>query len=398
MNLQNKKIVLGVSGGVAAYKAVALTSKLVQAGADVRVMMTPNATEFVQPLMFRTISNNPVTVEQFDNPTEWNVNHISYAEFADLMIIAPCTANVIAKVAHGIADDFLTTTVLATKCPVWIFPAMNENMLENRVTQDNISKLKDYGIKVFGTGDGHLACGTSGKGRMLEPETIFDEVEKFFTCSDCLKGKKVLITSGPTVEEIDPVRYISNYSSGKMGFSFAEAFNDFGADVTVVTGPCNLSLSSDIERIDVKSARDMYSKCCELYQLHDYDYVVFMAAVADYSVKNFTDTKIKKMESMSLELIKNPDIAFELGRVKKCVHIGACAETDNVEINALEKVRAKNFDYIMSNDVTKEGAGFNVDTNIVTLYASNGKKYSLPKMSKSDVAKEIVKYICDINN
>ena len=398
MNLKNKNIVLGVTGGIAAYKSVTLASMFVKAGANVRVMMTRNATEFVTPLLFRTISNNPVTVEMFDNPNEWNVNHVSYADFADLMIIAPCTANVIAKLANGVADDFLTTTVLAAKCPIWIFPAMNENMLENNCTQDNLEKVKQLGMSVFESGVGRLACGVTGKGRMLEPEEIFAEVEKHFKYSELLVGKKVLITSGPTIEEIDPVRYISNYSSGKMGFAYAEAFKRFGADVTVVTGKCELSLSGGITRFDVKSAADMYNKCIELYAENEYDYVVFMAAVADYSVKNVSESKIKKSDNLILELVKNPDIAFELGKIKKCVHIGACAETDNVENNALKKIKDKNFDYIMANDVTESGAGFNVDTNIVCLYGADGSKLTLPKMSKKDVAFNIVKHICKIDN
>ncbi len=388
--LCGKTVVVGVCGGIAAYKVVEVVSRLKKHEAQVHVIMTASAEEFVTPLTFQSISHNPVVTDMFDEPKQWDIQHISLASKADIMVVAPATANIIGKVANGIADDMLTTTIMATKAPVLFVPAMNTNMYENPFVQQNISKLKSLGYMVMDTGMGVMACGTTGRGRLPEPPEIVDAITGILMPKRDLSGIKVLITAGPTREPIDPVRYITNHSSGKMGYGVAAAASNRGADVRVISGPVNIQRPSGVEVVDVITAEDMYSAVMESYR--DFNVIIMVAAVADYKCAQIADRKIKKTgKCLTIELTKNPDIAQELGKVKgDRILVGTCAETDNLVENAKGKIESKNFDIIMANDVTREGAGFNVDTNIVTLVKRDGSMRELPIMSKLEVADEIL--------
>jgi len=403
--LKGKTVVVGVCGGIAAYKAVEVVSRLKKLGAEVNVIMTKNATQFVTPLTFQTISHNPVITDMFAEPKIWDVQHISLAEKADLMLIAPATANIIGKTANGIADDMLSTTIMATKAPVLFVPAMNTNMYDNPVVQQNISRLKSLGYIFMEPDTGLLACGVSGRGRMPDLQAVTDYAVSILcpaagaggdAAQADMQGINVLITAGPTIEPIDPVRYISNHSSGKMGYAIAEAAVQRGASVKLISGPVHLKEPSGVEMVHIKTAQDMYEAVMDNYK--DYDVIIMMAAVADYRCAEMADNKIKKSnDEMVIKLIKNPDIAKELGKIKgKRILVGACAETENLVDNALSKIKSKNFDIIMANDVTMEGAGFEVDTNIVKIIDKNGNIKDYPIMSKKEVASKLLDAVMNI--
>lgn len=387
--LKGKTVVLGVSGGIAVYKAAEITSRFVKLGADVKVIMTRHAQEFVAPLTFQGISNNPVVTDMFAPPTRWDVEHIALAKAADIFIIAPATANVIGKMNAGIADDMLTTTVMATKAPVLLAPAMNVGMYENPITQRNIQSLKSLGYHFIEPGEGFLACGDVGKGRLEDPIKIVERAVELLTASDELKGKKVLVTAGPTREAVDPVRYLTNHSSGKMGYAVAKAAKLRGADVVLVSGTKDLEPPSGVEVIQIDSADEMF----EAVMKHvDADVIVKSAAVADYRPASPSDIKIKKMPGdMALSLTRNKDILFEIGQVKdKQFLVGFAAETNDVIDNAKKKMEKKNLDLIVANDITAPGAGFNSNTNVVTIIHKNGEEKALDMMTKDEVASEIL--------
>ena len=386
----SKTVVLGVSGGIAAYKACDVVSRLRKENIQVNVIMTKHATEFVSALTFQSISQNPVAVEMFEPVTNWDIEHISLAKKADIFLIAPATANVIGKIANGIADDMLSTTVMATKAPVVIAPAMNTNMYENPVTQANIQKLKDLGYIFIEPGYGRLACGDLGPGKLAEPDLIVENIKFLLNKTDELKGKNVLVTAGPTQEAIDPVRYITNKSTGKMGYALAYQAALMGAKVTLVTGPTNIEIPFGIsEVIKIKSAGQMYEAVTSRF--YEMDIVIKSAAVADYKPKNISDSKIKKSDSdLVLELDINKDILFELGKLKtKQVLVGFAAETDDLIANAQKKLAKKNLDFIVANDLKQEGAGFAGDTNIAKLLFADGNIVELPIMTKNQLSKEI---------
>ena len=386
----SKTVVLGVSGGIAAYKACDVVSRLRKENIQVNVIMTKHATEFVSALTFQSISQNPVAVEMFEPVTNWDIEHISLAKKADIFLIAPATANVIGKIANGIADDMLSTTVMATKAPVVIAPAMNTNMYENPVTQANIQKLKDLGYIFIEPGYGRLACGDLGPGKLAEPDLIVENIKFLLNKTDELKGKNVLVTAGPTQEAIDPVRYITNKSTGKMGYALAYQAALMGAKVTLVTGPTNIEMPFGIsEVIKIKSAGQMYEAVTSRFD--EMDIVIKSAAVADYKPKNISDSKIKKSDSdLVLELDRNKDILIELGKLKtKQVLVGFAAETDDLIANAQKKLAKKNLDFIVANDLKQEGAGFAGDTNIAKLLFADGNIVELPIMTKNQLSKEI---------
>ena len=386
----SKSVVLGVSGGIAAYKACDVVSRLRKENIQVNVIMTKHATEFVSALTFQSISQNPVAVEMFEPVTNWDIEHISLAKKADIFLIAPATANVIGKIANGIADDMLSTTVMATKAPVVIAPSMNTNMYENPVTQANIQKLKDLGYIFIEPGYGRLACGDLGPGKLAEPDLIVENIKFLLNKTDELKGKNVLVTAGPTQEAIDPVRYITNKSTGKMGYALAYQAALMGAKVTLVTGPTNIEIPFGIsEVIKIKSAGQMYEAVTSRFD--EMDIVIKSAAVADYKPKNISDSKIKKSDSdLVLELDRNKDILFELGKLKtKQVLVGFAAETDDLIANAQKKLAKKNLDFIVANDLKQEGAGFAGDTNIAKLLFADGNIVELPIMTKNQLSKEI---------
>lgn len=399
--LKGKTVVVGVCGGIAAYKVVDVVSRLTKLEATVHVIMTKNATQFVTPLTFQSISHNPVIGDTFEEPRNWDIQHIAIANKADFFLIAPATANIIGKVAAGIADDMLSTTIMATKAPVLFVPAMNPNMYENPVTQDNMDRLKSLGYIFMEPGVGPMAeRGFYGKGRLPEPREIVQRVSDLMNplpVKTDMAGLKVLVTAGPTQEPLDPVRYITNHSSGKMGFAIAEAARDRGAAVTLVSGPVTLPDPAGVRMLKVKTADEMHGSVMSNYQ--EQDILIMIAAVADYKSKEIADLKMKKSgNTLSLTLVKNPDIAKDLGKVKEGrILVGACAETDNLIQNAKQKIESKNLDMIIANDVTMEGAGFGVDTNIVKLVKNDGTVIDYPKMLKSEVAHgvmdEIVKII-----
>jgi len=389
--LNDKNIVLGVTGGIAAYKAVEIASRLRKAGANVRVIMTRASTEFVTELTFREITGNPVVVSMWDKVTNWNVEHIALANLADLVLIAPATANFISKAAAGMADDMLTTTLLATKAPVFFAPAMNTNMYENPLTQQNIDKLQALGYHFIKPASGQLACGTSGVGRLPEPVAIVAEIEAFFEQKDSLRGKKVLVTAAGTIEPIDPVRYIGNRSSGKMGYAIAQEAANRGADVVLVSGPSALKMDAAVHLIRIETAAQMREAV--LKEFIDTDIVIKAAAVADYRAKVVADNKIKKNDQeFTLTLEKNPDILWELGQKKRAgqILVGFAAETQNLLEYAKGKLAKKNLDLIVANDVTKQNAGFNTDTNLIKIIARDGKIKDFPLLTKKELAKAIL--------
>lgn len=392
--LTDKKIVLGVTGGIASYKACALTSKLTQKGAHVKVIMTENATKFVSPLTFQALSRNPVYDDTFDEKDPKKIAHIDLADWADMIIIAPATANILTKLAVGIADDMLTTTLLATKAPVYIAPAMNVHMYEHPAIVKHMKQLDHWGYHFIEPGAGYLACGWVGKGRLEEPETIINVIESHLLEEQILKGKNVLISAGPTREIIDPVRFLSNRSSGKMGFALAEVAAHFGANVTLIAGPVHEHIQHpNIHRIDVVSAEDMYHAMHKYYPTQDI--VIKAAAVADYRPKVVHKQKMKKQEGeLVLEMVRTQDILQSLGEKKQQQFlVGFAAETTNVIENGLKKLKAKNLDAIVVNDVSEQGAGFASDTNKVTYINRDEHLEKIPLASKREIAKEILRRI-----
>lgn len=388
-----KTVILGVTGCIAAYKSCEIVSRFIKLGYDVRVIMTVNATEFVSKLSFETLSNNRVVVEAFDPNREFETEHISYAKLASAFVIAPATANVIGKIANGIADDMLTTTVMATKAPVFICPAMNTNMYNNPTVTKNIETLKEKGYIIIDSTEGRLACGDIGKGKMAEPIDIVEEVDKLLTPKPDFRGKTVLITAGATIEPIDAVRYITNHSSGKMGVALAEAVLDRGGNVILVAGNTSVPLPKGITVVKVKTTRDMLEAVTE--KLNDSDIIIKCAAPADYRPKEVAAQKIKS-EVLNLELVKNPDIAKAVGNVKgdKKLVIFA-AETNDLIENASGKLMNKGADIVVANDVTKEGAGFGTDTNIATIIRKDGVIKPLEKMPKRELADVILDNILE---
>lgn len=396
--LRGKHIVLGISGSIAAYKAASLARLLVKEGAEVKVVMTPLAKEFITPLTMATLSKNPILVD-FYNPEngDWN-SHVSLGLWADLLLIAPATANTIGKMAAGIADNLLLTTYLSAKCPVALAPAMDLDMYQHPATRRNLDILKSYGNWIIEPEEGELASGLTGKGRMEEPEKIVAFLSMLWSRAKDLAGKKVLLTAGPTYEKIDPVRFIGNYSTGKMGFALAEEFAARGAKVILVAGPVNLkTASAAIHRIDVVSAADMFE---QVMQFADQcDIVVSCAAVADFTPKQKSEVKIKRgQEELCLELQPTRDIAAELGRRKRKgqLLIGFALETNDEAGNALQKLRKKNLDLIVLNSLRDKGAGFGGDTNKVTLIDKNEQQYAYNLKSKQEVATDIVDRIADL--
>lgn len=391
MELTGKHIVLGITGGIAAYKSAEIVSRLRHLGADVHVIMTKNATEFITPLTLQTLAANPVVTDTFAEPEEWNVEHVALAKLADIFVIAPATANILAKMANGIADDMLSTTVLATKAPVLAAPAMNTGMWTAKATQQNVSVLKERGVLFSGPASGMLACGDEGAGRMSEPAEIVQKIQEILTRKKEFEGKKLLVTAGSTRERLDPVRFLTNDSSGKMGFAIAEAARDRGAEVTLVKGSTTAPVPGGVTVIEIESARDLLDVMKK--EAPKQDIVIQAAAVADYRPAVYAKTKIKKKdgEPMVIELTENPDIAKTIGAKKKAnqFFVGFAAETDHVAAHAQEKLVRKNLDMIVANDVTKPGAGFNSDTNIVTLITKDAAE-ALPIMSKRGVADAIL--------
>ena len=413
--LKDKNIILGVTGGIAAYKCVDLVSRLRKQGANVHVILTKGAQNFVTETAMREISGNPVVTSMWQEIQQYDVEHIALAQLADVVLVAPATANVIAKCACGMADDMLTTTLLATKAPVFFAPAMNTNMYENSITQQNLHTLQERGCHIIEPAAGHLACGTSGVGRMPEPQELVEILADFFAAgkepgdtneadssqhlAEALdfSGVNILVTAAGTREPIDPVRYIGNRSSGKMGYAIAEAARDLGANVTLISGPSALPPLAGVNFFKVESARDMRRLVLENFP--ESQIVIKAAAVADYRVKNVADHKIKKNdEELTLVLEKNPDILKELGQKKQKgqVLVGFAAETQNLIQYAQSKLEKKNLDMIVANDVSKPQAGFNVDTNLIKLLKRDGSIEELPLMSKKDLAYIILNHVMKI--
>lgn len=390
--LKGKKIVLGVTGGIAVYKAVDLVSRLRKHGCEVRVVMTEHAQQFVTPLTFKEISGNAVATSMWNSNQEFNVEHIALANWADAFLVAPATANILAKMTYGIADDLLSTTLLAAQAPIVVCPAMNTGMYLNAATQENIAKLQSRGITVMPPASGHLACGTSGPGRLPEPQQIVEFMSSFFAGREGdLRGLKVLVTAAGTREPIDPVRFVGNRSSGKMGYAVAQMAAERGAEVLLISGPSALAVPPNVKAVQVESTNEMLEACLAAYDA--VDIVIKAAAVADYRPRDVADQKIKKKTDDALTVVmdKNPDILKTLGAKKTHqVLVGFAAETQNLLANAREKVVKKNLDMIVANDVTAAGAGFNSDTNIVKFLYANGDVYELEQMPKVDVANRIL--------
>ncbi|KFM99595.1 bifunctional phosphopantothenoylcysteine decarboxylase/phosphopantothenate--cysteine ligase CoaBC [Bacillus clarus] len=391
--LKGKKILLCVTGGIAVFKVAALTSKLTQAGALVKVMMSESAMKFVTPLTFQALSRHDVYTDTFDEKDSAVIAHIDLADWADVVLVAPATANCIGKLANGIADDMITTTLLATTAPVWIAPAMNVHMYENKIVQKNMMMLKTLGYTFIEPGEGFLACGYVAKGRLEEPETIIARLEEAFLEQKPLQGKRILITAGPTREKIDPVRFMTNFSSGKMGYAIAEVAANLGADVILISGPTALIPPLHVTTVQVESAQDMLEAVLQNYP--NVDVVIKTAAVADYRPKYVHDNKMKKKnDDAVIELERTVDILKTLGEKREGqLLIGFAAETTNVEEYATRKLHEKNANMIVANDVKAQGAGFGTDTNIVTMYRKDGEIIELPLLTKKEVAREILKQI-----
>lgn len=389
-----KKVLLCVSGGIAAYKACDLASKLTQQGADVKVIMTENAMKFVSPLVFQALTRNPVHFDTFDELDPAKIAHIDLADWAEIAIIAPATANVIGKLAHGIADDMLTTTLLATSAEVYIAPAMNVHMYEHPAVIQNMKQLDQWGYHFIEPGAGYLACGYVGKGRLEEPLKIIEAIKNHQVKPMILTGKKVLISAGPTREKLDPVRFFTNRSTGKMGFALAEAAANLGADVTLVAGPTELDIVNQrIHLVNITTAEDMYTEMNKYFP--DSDIVIKAAAVADYRPKQvFTEKMKKKPGDLSIEMERTKDVLMSLGERKtKQFLVGFAAETNNAIENGMEKLKRKNLDAIVVNNVATEGAGFGGDTNIVTYLNKNLQQHQLDIALKTDIATSILQFI-----
>ena len=384
--LKDKTILLGVTGGIAAYKSASLASRLVKAGAEVRVIMTEHATNFINPITFETLTGHKCITDTFDRNFEFQVEHVSLAKKADVIMVAPATANVIAKLAHGLADDMLTTTILASHAPKLVAPAMNTGMYENPVTQDNLALLKKYGMEVIEPAAGHLACGDEGKGKMPEPEILYEHILRSCACKQDMKGLKVLVTAGPTQEAVDPVRFLTNHSSGRMGYSIAKACMLRGADVTLVTGRTALTPPLFVDVVPVVSAKDMYDAV--ISRSDEMDIIIKAAAVADYRPVHVAEEKVKKSDgSFSLELERTDDILKYLGEHKKPGQFlcGFSMETENMLENSRKKLEKKHLDMIAANNLKVPGAGFETTTNIITIITPDSVK-ELELMSKDDAA------------
>ena len=389
--LDGKTIVFGVTGGIAAYKSCEAVSRLKKLGATVCVIMTKNATEFVAPLTFETLSNQPCVTDTFARPERWEVKHVSLAKRADLFVIAPATANIMAKLAHGIADDMLSTTCLATRAPILIAPAMNTGMWQNPATQENAKILQARGMQFIGPEGGYLACGDVGAGRMSEPEQIVERCVELLTQDKDLQGMHVLVTAGPTCENIDPVRFITNRSSGKMGYALAEAACRRGAEVTLVTGPVSLTPPANVKTVSVRTTEDLLEQMIALAPRQDV--IIQAAAPADYRPQEVAPQKLKKQGdgTLIISLVSTPDVAKRVGEIKKegQILVGFAAETEDAIENARKKLDSKHLDMIVANDVTLPGAGFDVDTNIASIITRN-KIENLPIMTKKALADEIL--------
>ena len=394
--LGGKKVLLGVCGSIAAYKTVSLVRLLVKAGAEVRVVMTRAAVEFITPLTLSTISKNEVLIDFHEGEGQlWN-NHVDLGLWADVMVIAPATANSLAKGSQGVCDNLLTAVYLSAKCPVFWAPAMDLDMYQHASTQDNLQRLKTFGNIIIDARFGELASGLVGTGRMAEPEEIFEILEAHFKQELPLKDKTALVTAGPTYEEIDPVRFIGNYSSGKMGFALAEQLAMQGAKVTLISGPTSLQpKNAAIKLVSVKGAEEMFESVSDIFA--DIDIAIFAAAVADYKPKSKSPTKIKKTEIPQILLESTPDIAMEMGKIKKKhqVTVGFALETNNEEDNAQSKLKKKNFDFIVLNSLNDKGAGFAHDTNQVTIIDRHNNLFKFELKSKTEVADDIVRHIID---
>lgn len=393
MSSEMKKpcVVLGVTGGIAVYKACELLRLLQKRGIDVFVVMTQNACRFVAPLTFETLSGHPVAVDTFDRPQTWEVEHIALAKRADLFLIAPATANIMGKMACGIADDMLSTTVMATRAPVLVAPAMNTGMWENAAVQQNVKTLRARGVEIVAPVSGHLACGDSGAGKLEDVAVIAERACELLFAKKDMEGLRVMVTAGPSREALDPVRYISNRSSGKMGYAIAQAAQKRGAEVTLLSGPVAIEAPQGVKLVPFTTTQELLDRASELAQ--EQDLLIQAAAPADYRAKEIAPQKIKKQggEPMTFTLVENPDVAATLGKAKRSgqVFVGFAAETNDVLAHARDKLARKNLDMIVANDVTRPGAGFDVDTNIVTLITKDGQK-ALPMMSKAEVAQRIL--------
>lgn len=395
MDLTGKTIVIGVTGSIAAYKMADLTSRLVKQGCNVHVIMTKNAANFIHPITFETLTSHKCLIDTFDRNFEFQVEHVSLAKQADVMLIAPASANVIGKMANGIADDMLTTTYLAMKCPILVAPAMNTRMFENPIVQDNIEKLRKYGCQMISPASGHLACGDTGSGKLADLDTIYAHLEYALTDKKDLYGKNILVTAGPTQEALDPVRYLTNHSSGKMGYAVAKAAANRGANVTLISGQTVLDTPLFVKKVPVVSAEDMYQAVKE--QIVGQDIVVMSAAVADYRPSQYTSEKIKKKDGdMSIPLERTTDILGYLGSLdKKPFLCGFAMETEHLLERAKQKLMKKHLNMIVANNLKDAGAGFQGDTNKITIVTKDVEK-SLPVMLKEDVAEEILDAIVEM--
>lgn len=393
MSSEMKKpcVVLGVTGGIAVYKACELLRLLQKRGIDVFVVMTQNACRFVAPLTFETLSGHPVAVDTFDRPQTWEVEHIALAKRADLFLIAPATANIMGKMACGIADDMLSTTVMATRAPVLVAPAMNTGMWENAAVQQNVKTLRARGVEIVAPVSGHLACGDSGAGKLEDVEVIAERACELLFAKKDMEGLRVMVTAGPSREALDPVRYISNRSSGKMGYAIAQAAQKRGAEVTLLSGPVAIEAPLGVKLVPFTTTQELLDRASELAR--EQDLLIQAAAPADYRAKEVAPQKIKKQggEPMTFTLVENPDVAATLGKAKRSgqVFVGFAAETNDVLAHAKDKLARKNLDMIVANDVTRPGAGFDVDTNIVTFITKDGQE-ALPMMNKAEVAQRIL--------
>lgn len=396
--LKNKKIVLGVTGSIAAYKIANLASMLKKQGADITVIMTPNATNFINPITFETLTGNKCLIDTFDRNFQYNVEHVSLAKQADVFLIAPASANVIGKIANGLADDMLTTTFLACECPKIIAPAMNTHMYHNPIVQDNLEKCRHYGMEVITPACGYLACGDTGDGKMPEPEALFSAIEHAIAFEKDMKGLKVLVTAGPTMEAIDPVRFISNHSTGKMGYAIARNCMLRGADVTLVSGPTNLEVPPYVTHAPIRSAKDMFDAVTAVSATQDI--IIKAAAVADYRPATVASEKVKKSDdNLSIALERTDDILKYLGEHKPDGQFlcGFSMETQNMLENSKAKLEKKNLDMIVANNLKVKGAGFGTDTNIVTLITKDSVT-ELPIMSKDEVAGALIDTILKMWN
>ena len=391
--LNNKKVLLIICGGIAAYKSLELIRILRKNNNKIKTVLTKSGKEFVTPLSITSLSNEKVYTDIFDYKNESEIDHISLSRWADVILIAPATANTISKISNGLADDLASTLVLASNKKIFIAPAMNVRMWEHKTNKENIKRLNEFGYRFIGPEIGDMACGEYGEGKMSEPEKIFDSLDKYFKNIEDNKRKKVLVTAGPTRENIDPVRFISNYSSGKQGYEVARAFSENGFETTLITGPTNLKIPENVRCIDVISGDQMLNETIKNLPV---DIAVFTAAVSDFKIKSYSDNKIKKTENLELSLEKNIDILSYVSKhnsLRPKIVIGFSAETNDLEINSLKKLNSKNCDWIVANDVSKKDIGFNADDNEVSIFYKNKSSEKISKMNKSLIANELVKRV-----